>query len=490
MTKKRNLLVVLFSMVVALFFLAFGFMQKDTCKVSAEENVISAMGNVVGASIRYDKNDTTQSGIRFSYVIDKSVSGINDLSDIKNAGILSSFTSSLSGDLTSANAKINTAFYTDGVASETSKINVGTYDATKREFTKDENGDDLLLQIYFYNIPLTTDKATEITCRGYLQLNNGELVYSNALSRSIEYVATEAYKAKDYKNDEGFKNFLASCSTFYDVTFETNGGTAVEAQKVINGGVIETATTALEGYDFVAWTKADGTVVDETTLITENVTLYANFKKSVVDDTIIDAAEVSGLNIEGVKSATKVLVGDTVLDTSTYTLEGEILTVDKAVLAQGKNTVKVYESDYVYTEYTKTVIDYTKALAFTSFDAEHIIGAQYGTPVDGATSFVNNATVGVKTGSFVKVSVGSNIKSLGLKVAPLYEKSVWEKYSGGTLKINYYMDVDAFTKNIGLLVTGVSGTDPVSTQTIIGAAVRTWNTAEIAIGQMRRASKE
>ena len=480
MTKKRNLIAVLFGMIVALLAFAFGFTQKNTVQASAEENAISSSGNMIGASIRYDDKNSNQSGIRFSYVIDKSVSGITDLSDIKNVGILSNFTSTLTGDLTLQNAKINTAFYTGGVVSETNKINVGTYDTTTKEFIKDENGDDLLLQIYFYNIPLNTDKATEITSRGYLQLTDGELVYSNALSRSIEYVATEAYKAKGYKDDLDKKAFLESCCTFYDVTFETNGGEAVATQSVINGGVMEDVTTSLNGYEFVAWTKADGTVVDETTPITEPTTVYANFKKTVADDTIIDAAEITEVDLEVVGTPTKVVVGNTTLDVADYTLDGTTLSVDKAKLPQGKNVIKVYESDYVYTEYTKTVIDYTKSLAFTSLDSQHIVGAQYSTAKAGATSFVNE-TVGGRTGSFVKVAVGSDLKYLTLKVDSIYDKAVWENYKGYTLKIDYYTDIEAYNgTTVQLLCTGKDGNNPIcaSKETVVA---NEWRTVEIAV---------
>ncbi len=481
MTKKRNLIAVLFGMIIALLAFAFGFTQKNTVQASAEENAISSSGNVIGASIRYDDTNSNQSGIRFSYVIDKSVSGITDLSDIKNAGILSNFTSTLTGDLTLENAKINTAFYTDGVASATNKINVGTYDATTKEFVKDENGDDLLLQIYFYNIPLNTDKATEITSRGYLQIGDGELVYSNALSRSIEYVATEAYKAKEYKDDMDKKAFLASCCTFYNVTFETNGGEAVVTQSVINGGVMEEATTALSGYDFVAWTKADGTVVDETTPITENTTVYANFKKTVADDTVIDAAEITDVTLEGVSEPTKVMIGDTTLETSDYTLDGTTLKLDKAVLGQGKNVIRVYESNYIYTEYTKTVIDYTKSLAFTSLDDSHIVGAQYSTAKASATSFVNE-TVGDRTGSFVKVAVGENLKYLTLKVDSIYDKAVWEKYAGGTLKIDYYTDVAAYNgTTVQLLCTGQDASKNPICPSSASVVANEWQTVEIAV---------
>ena len=482
MTKKRNLIAVLFGMIVALLAFAFGFTQKNTVQASAEENAISSSGNVIGASIRYDDKNSNQSGIRFSYVIDKSVSGITDLSDIKNAGILSNFTSTLTGDLTLQNAKINTAFYTDGAASATNKINVGTYDATTKEFIKDENGDDLLLQIYFYNIPLNTDKATEITSRGYLQLTDGELVYSNALSRSIEYVAAEAYKAKEYKDDLDKKAFLESCCTFYNVTFETNGGEAVATQSVIKGGVMEDVTTSLNGYQFVAWTKADGTVVDETTPITEPTTVYANFKKTVADDTIIDAAEITEVDLEVVGTPTKVVVGNTTLDVADYTLDGTTLSVDKAKLPQGKNVIKVYESDYVYTEYTKTVIDYTKSLAFTSLDSQHIVAAQYSTAKAGATTFVSE-TVGGRTGSFVKVAVGgSNLSHLTLKVDSIYDKAVWEKYAGGTLKIDYYTDVAAYNgTTVQLLCTGQDSSKNPICPSSASVVANEWRTVEIAV---------
>ena len=485
MTKKRNLIAVLFGMIVALLAFAFGFTQKNTVQASADENTLATTGNVVGASIRYDDVNSNQSGIRFSYVIDKSVSGITDLSNIQNAGILSNFTSTLTGDLTLQNAKVDTEFYTNGVASTTNKINVGTYNATKKEFIKDENGDDLLLQVYFYNIPLNTDKATEITCRGYLQLKDGALVYSNALSRSIEYVATEAYKAEEYGSDVNKKAFLESCCTFYNVTFETNGGEAVATQNVVSGGTMQDVTTSLNGYQFVAWTKADGTVVDETTPITENTTVYANFKKTVADNTVMDAAEITGVDLEVVGTPTKVVVGDTALDVADYTLDGTTLSVDKAKLAQGKNVIKVYESDYVYTEYTKTVIDYTKSLAFTTLDASHIVGAQYSTAKAGATTFVNE-TVGDKTGSFVKVAVGgSNLSHLTLKVDSIYDKAVWEKYAGGTLKIDYYTDVAAYNETtVQLLCTGQKpNNDPIcpSSATVVA---NEWRTVEIAVNDI------
>ncbi|MBQ6780679.1 MAG: InlB B-repeat-containing protein [Treponema sp.] len=104
----------------------------------------------------------------------------------------------------------------------------------------------------------------------------------------------------------------------YNVTFNTDGGTAVDAQKVNSGAkATKPATdptktaTAMETYTFAGWYSDSGktTVFDFDTPITKDITLYAKWTAVY---TVIYADGVDGEEIAVPADSAKYKAGDTV----------------------------------------------------------------------------------------------------------------------------------------------------------------------------------
>lgn len=74
----------------------------------------------------------------------------------------------------------------------------------------------------------------------------------------------------------------SSGSTYYEITFETNGGSEVEKQLIEKNGTIEVPETQKTGYEFKGWFKDDKFTtkwefaVDR---VTKDITLYASWEK-------------------------------------------------------------------------------------------------------------------------------------------------------------------------------------------------------------------
>ncbi len=484
MTKKRSLAVIILSVMLALS--AFMFVIMQTKSVNANDT-LPEQGEITGTSIKFTEDDTTLSGLRFDYLLDMSVLG-NDLSNIKNLGVLMILDSALDGaDLTLNNAKVNTEFYKDG--EKLKEVNRVTK-STSGEYVRDAEGEYLLLRLYIHSIPLETYKSTDIACVGYVQLKTDEQVkYSDKLATSIEDVAKLAYKNNAHENDAKFEQFLLDCSTMHTLTFDTQGGSAVESVDVINGlslkemGVEESSlTTTLSGYEFAGYTLADGaTKVDINTPVNADATVYANFKKSQtvngIHTSLSTAYGLEDISYEPVK----VVVGDTTLETSDYSYASSTLSFSKG-LVNGYNTVKVYESLYKYVEYTVAIVDNSQSMAFTSFDTDHLMGAWYGANRAQYTSIVSD--VMGNTGTFVKLDSAS-IGATSLKVRPIVSKEMLEEYIGGYIVVDYYLDVDSYSKNIDTICTATVDGGYLNTGSVIkGSVAGAWNKAYISVDEL------
>lgn len=72
----------------------------------------------------------------------------------------------------------------------------------------------------------------------------------------------------------------AKWTKLHTVTFDTNGGAAVEAQKVLDGGKLTAATTTSSGLKFAGWFADEALTVqfDMDAAITADITLYAKWR--------------------------------------------------------------------------------------------------------------------------------------------------------------------------------------------------------------------
>lgn len=78
-------------------------------------------------------------------------------------------------------------------------------------------------------------------------------------------------------------------TTYYDVSFDSNGGTAVDTQKNVQYGTTATKpeNPTREGYRFLGWFTKDGKAFDFSTPITKSMTLTAKWEIVNVDAYII-----------------------------------------------------------------------------------------------------------------------------------------------------------------------------------------------------------
>ncbi len=69
----------------------------------------------------------------------------------------------------------------------------------------------------------------------------------------------------------------------FAVDFDTNGGTAVESQKLMYGDKVQVEPPTRQGYEFTGWFLDDGCTVKwdvSVSEITESITLYAGWEEN------------------------------------------------------------------------------------------------------------------------------------------------------------------------------------------------------------------
>lgn len=151
----------------------------------------------------------------------------------------------------------------------------------------------------------------------------------------------------------------------FTVTFDSDGGSSVDEQKVING---EKATKpenpTKEGYTFVTWVDANSKVFDFSKPITDNITLTAKWNKipdpEPINYDIIKNANSTWELKEGVAPTfssdadfskfVRVELDGKVLDPANYTVESGSTVVTlkpeyAATLAPGKHTITIVSND-------------------------------------------------------------------------------------------------------------------------------------------------
>ena len=77
--------------------------------------------------------------------------------------------------------------------------------------------------------------------------------------------------------------FVACAGLFtneYTVTFDTDGGNAIQPVVIIDGAFEMPANPTKEGYTFAGWYYADGTQYKDGDFIQENTTLYARWTEN------------------------------------------------------------------------------------------------------------------------------------------------------------------------------------------------------------------
>lgn len=220
------------------------------------------------------------------------------------------------------------------------------FDADDAEYLISLNGNNFTLSI--------SDEAMygEYTFDGTnLQLTFGGEGGGTATATLSGDVLTLTYKDSTYR-------FLKR--VFYKVTYEMDGGSAIEPSSVMNGKMPEKpADPKKDGYNFIGW-YADGDFsepFDFSRPITENITLYARFEKAVPGQDEFEVKFVSGT--EGETFENQKTIGGVAYDLPTPSKEGFLgwwisdfedaskLTCkyEGQKLAQNTTLYAVYESD-------------------------------------------------------------------------------------------------------------------------------------------------
>lgn len=114
---------------------------------------------------------------------------------------------------------------------------------------------------------------------------------SDNVSDSSSYISVDSGDSSSYISSEdssdnsSIEDSSSVEKTVYTVTFDSNGGTAVDAQSVTEGGKVqkpvdpEKAPDSFEvTYKFVGWYCGDKLWNFETDVITENTTLTARYE--------------------------------------------------------------------------------------------------------------------------------------------------------------------------------------------------------------------
>ena len=90
----------------------------------------------------------------------------------------------------------------------------------------------------------------------------------------------KAIAAKDGMNASRVAAFTYVIETYHTVSFDSAGGTAVESERIIDGGCAKRPDDpVLDGFEFGGWLDADGNAYDFTKPVTADITLRASWSK-------------------------------------------------------------------------------------------------------------------------------------------------------------------------------------------------------------------
>ncbi len=126
------------------------------------------------------------------------------------------------------------------------------------------------------------------------------------------------------------------------------------------------------------------------------------------------------------------------------------------------------------------IIDNTIVREFLPINKNNVHNVQYGGVKDAQLSIVQNPEN--RTGSYFKVaySAGEN-EEPGLKVKPTLDKAILEKYVGGYLKFDIWVDTEQSGLHVLATGTDASGTTYLRTDTL---QQKSWNTISISVADV------
>lgn len=308
---KKILLTVLFILLLLSGVAAAG--MNFTNSAFAEEG---AKVEVVGASVRYPKaNESVPEGTGLRFEV--KLSGV-EIENVQNLGVLVDSdgvpTTELTGDK-------HVRYIENGVISTEN-----VYD--------EESAGVYTMRVSLVNVPINHFHH-EFVCRAYYQVNDGEVVYSDTVKRSVTYVIKNAIEdtsegaltseqkktlenlrnaSKDHtyaaygdvietptESKQGTRKAFCACGKeiatpigLYHYVFDTNGGETVEPQDGYSYDTIILPTPVRSGAEFLGWyneadEKAEQVVVPyEQDVTGETVTLKAKWRVNLTENNLMD----------------------------------------------------------------------------------------------------------------------------------------------------------------------------------------------------------
>ena len=212
----------------------------------------------------------------------------------------------------------------------------------------------------------------------------------------------------------------------FTVNFETNGGTSVNSQTVVSGGIIRSVSTTRSGYTFNGWsTKADlSDSFDVTTPITGTLTLYAKWEENTSSQTTDTAITFNDFTTGSFDSS---LTSNGVTITPKSNKTSEVKTCDSTTV--GGNTVSKYVAFGGAGNYSNLSVQFTTTAAssITVYYAGNVssgVGRKVAlynnsglvstatteTTGSGVGKVVNYTFTDVEAGSYAITSSGSSIE--------------------------------------------------------------------------------
>ena len=185
----------------------------------------------------------------------------------------------------------------------------------------------------------------------------------------------------------------------YTVTFDADGGSAVEAQTVPYGtpaSGLEDYRSTKTGYEFKGWVLADGSAIPENATVTENITVKASWEVITYSAKVIradESEETVEFTIENRAEKLAAIVLTANDDQYTYSWESEL----PSELA--------LNNDHVFTE-IRTVNTYT--VTFTAGNGGTVDETEVTVPYGTAMNVSDNViTIGEVTVTATATAVGS-----------------------------------------------------------------------------------
>ena len=174
--------------------------------------------------------------------------------------------------------------------------------------------------------------------------------------------------------------------TYYTVTFDSDGGSAVQAQTVLEGEKASAPTTEKVGYTFAGWYNGETEFNFEEDVITENITLKAKWTANTdtfyavevwqegLDGEFVKLTELDGVDFIRVGTTDAAInlteeANGIVADMVGFEIDAENSVLTGNIAGEGTSVFKIYIARSAY------------ELTFTGLDGATAVSVKYGTTV-------------------------------------------------------------------------------------------------------------